>query len=80
MLNLDRNLKLSIQSGKKLQKYCEKNDSQEYLSKMSYPLPKNLFWVSGNSEILHTTKLKRAQKRPQNYFFPRDPEHGGNGI
>ena len=41
-------MKISIQSGKKLQKYCEKNDSLEYLSKMSYLLPKNLLRVSGN--------------------------------
>ena len=62
-LNLDPNLKISIQSGKKLHKYCEKNDSLEYLSKMLYLLPKNLLWVSGNPEILHTTKLTRAQKK-----------------
>ena len=64
LLNLDPNLKISIQSGKKLHKYCEKNDSLEYLSKMLYLLPKNLLWVSGNPEILHTTKLTRAQKKP----------------
>ena len=63
LLNLDPNLKISIQSGKKLYKYCEKNDSLEYLSKMLYLLPKNLLWVSGNPEILHTTKLTRAQKK-----------------
>ena len=62
LLNLDPNLKILSQSGKKLQEYCEKNDSLEYLSKMPYLLAKNLSWVSGNSEILHTTKLKRAQK------------------
>ena len=62
LLNLDPNLKISFQSGKKLQKYCEKNDSLEYLSKMSYLLPKNLLRVSGNPEIWHTTKLTRAQK------------------
>ena len=80
LLNLDQNLKISSQRGKKLQKYCEKNVSLEYLSKMSYLLPKNLFWVSGNPEILHTTKLTRAQKKPQNNFFLRGPQHGENGI
>ena len=63
LLNLDPNLNISSQFGKKLQEYCEKNDSLEYLSKMSYLLPKNLLWVSGNPEILHTTKLTRAQKK-----------------
>ena len=80
MLNLDPNLKISIQSGKKLHKYCEKNDSLEYLSKMLYLLPKNLLWVSGNPEILHTTKLTRAQKKPQNNFFTPGPQHGENGF
>ena len=80
MLNLDQNLKISIQSGKKLHKYCEKNDSLEYLSKMLYLLPKNLLWVSGNPEILHTTKLTRAQKNPQNNFFTPGPQHGENGF
>ena len=80
MLNLDLNLKISRQSGKKLHKYCEKNGSLEYLSKMSYLLPKNLLWVSGNLEILHTTKLSRAQKKPQNNFFTPGPQHGENGL
>ena len=80
MLNLDPNLKISIQSGKKLHKYCEKNDSLEYLSKMSYLLPKNLLWVSGNPEILHITKLTRAQKKPQNNIFTPGPQHGENGL
>ena len=63
LLNLDPNLNISSQFGKKLQEYCEKNDSLEYLSKMPYLLAKNLFWVSANSEILHTTRLKPAQKK-----------------
>ena len=63
LFNLDPNSKISIQSGEKMQKYCEKNNSLEYLSKMLYLLPKNLLWVSGNPEILHTTKLTRAQKK-----------------
>ena len=73
MLNLDRNLKISIQSGKKLQKYCEKNVSLEYLSKMSYLLPKNLLRVSENPEILHTTKLTRAQKKTSKLLFSPGP-------
>ena len=36
MLNFDPNLRILILSGEKLQKYCEKNDSLEYLSKMFY--------------------------------------------
>ena len=63
LLNLDPNLKISSQHGKKLQEYCEKNDSLEYLSKMPFLLAKNLLRVSANSEILHTTKLKSAQKK-----------------
>ena len=47
---------------------------------MLYLLPKNLLWVSGNPEILHTTKLTRAQKKPQNNFFTPDPQHGENGF
>ena len=58
LLNLNPNLKISRHSGKKLQKYCEKNGSLEYLSKMSYLLPKNLLRESGNPEILHTIKKK----------------------
>ena len=80
MLNVDPHLRILILSGKKLQKYCEKNDSLEYLSKMLYLLPKNLLWVSGNPEILHTTKLTRAQKKTSNNFFTPDPQHGENGF
>ena len=80
LLNLDPNSKISIQSGKKMQKYCEKNNSLEYLSKMLYLLPKNLLWVSGNPEILHTTKLTRALKKPQNNFFTPGPQHSENGF
>ena len=63
LLNLDPNLKISSQSGKKLQEYCEKNDSLEYLSKMPYLFAKNLLRVSANPEILHSTKFTRAQKK-----------------
>ena len=45
LLNLDPNLKISSQHGKKLQEYCEKNDSLEYLSKMPFLLAKNLLRV-----------------------------------
>ena len=38
---------------------------------MLYLLPKNLLRVSGNPEILHTTKLTRAQKKPQKNFLPQ---------
>ena len=63
LLNLDPNLKISSQSGKKLQEYCEKNYSLEYLSKMPYLFAKNLLRVSANPEILHSTKFTRAQKK-----------------
>ena len=63
LLNLDPNLKISSQSGKKLQEYCEKNDSLEYLSKMPYLFAKNLLRVSANPEILHSTKFTHAQKK-----------------
>ena len=45
LLNLDPNLKISSQFDKKLQEYCEKNDSLEYLSKMPYLLAKSLLRV-----------------------------------
>ena len=80
MLNLDPNFKISIQSGKKLQKYCEKNDSLEYLSKMSYLLPNNLFLVSVKLQIRHTDKLHHAEKKTQNNLFHRGQEHCENAI
>ena len=77
--NLDPNLKISIQSGKKLHKYCEQNDSLEYLSKMSYLLPKNLLWVSGNPFCTQLNQPVLRKKAPNNFFTP-GPQHDENGF
>ena len=72
LLNLDPNWKISIQSGKKLHKYCEKNDSLEYFSKMSYLWPKNLLRVSGTPDNCHNRHNRRwcTFFKPA-YLFPQ---------
>ena len=41
---------------------------------------KKLMLVSGKPEILHTSKLPHAEKKPQNNFFTWGPQHGQNWI
>ena len=80
MLIFYQNMKIPVLTGRPLFKYLRKNIPIAYLLKMGYLLAKKPKRVSDQFEILHTTKLSCAQKKPQNNFLVPDPVHCENRI
>ena len=80
MLNFDPILKIPLLAGQKLSKDSGKNIPVKYLWKMWYWLAKNLLGMSDQLEILHTSKLHHAEKKPQNNFLVWGAHHCENGI
>ena len=80
MLIFDQNLKIPVLTDKNCSNIEGKIFPSHICQKWDIYWQKNLKGVSYKLQILHTTKLTRAQKKPQNNFFTPGPQHGENGF